>query len=243
MDEKIIVKQYLHLTARPTRFRQPVLLTGLLLLSGLSNNLMAQDSPSYRFGAFPHMSSSHVEKKYAPVALAFSKLLNKPVRLGTATDMDKFRNRVIRGDFDIALIPPLDIVPIVDKGGYIPLARKPSNPATIVVSIDSALKQVEDLQGKTVGLPEGTPVSIILQLTLRERGFTGDKNIHFQDVKNVQACLHKLLLKLVDACGSPSGIGIGLKMFQNKMGRKFRVIMQTQAFPHMLFVAHPRLPF
>lgn len=174
------------------------------------------------------------------MAVAFSKLLKKTVKLGTASGMDKFRHRVKKGDFDIALIPPLDIVPIVDEGGYIPLARRPSKAASLVVINDSAFEHVEDLQGKTIGLPAGTPVNIIIQLTLREQGFVGDKIIHFKEFNNVQACLHKLKLKSVDACGSASGVAI--KMFQKKMGVKFRAIMKTRAFPHMLLVAHPRLP-
>jgi len=216
-----------------------VLLSGLLVLFGYSKTLTAQETSIYRFGVFPHMSPLRIERKYAPVALAFGTLLKKPVKLSTATKMDKFRDRVMKGTFDIALIPPLDIVPIVDEGGYIPLARRKSTPASIVVTEDSSIKKVADLQGKTLGLPDGTPVNIILQLTLNDRGFVGGNAIDFKLFNNVQACLHKLLLKSVDACGSASGTAI--KMFQNKMNIKFREIMQTEAFPHMLFVAHPRL--
>jgi len=240
MNESEIINFNRYLTIKRVPFRQLALLSVLFLLGGF-NNLMAQEAAVYRFGVFPHMSSTHMEKKYAPVAVAFAKLLKKPVKLGTASSMDKYRNRVKKGEFDIALISPFDIVPIVDKGGYIPLARRLSKPASIVVTKDSAIKQVEDLQGKIIGLPAGTPVSIVLQLILRERGFVGGKLIHVQEFINVQACLHQLLLKSVDACGSPSGIGIGLKVFQNKMGIKLRSIMKTRAFPHMLFVAHPRL--
>jgi len=216
-----------------------VLLSGLLVLFGYSKILTAQEISSYRFGVFPHMSPLRIEKKYAPVALTFGELLKTPVKLSTATEINKFRDRAMKGAFDIALIPPLDIVPIVDEGGYIPLARRKSTPASIVVTNDSSIKKIENLQGKTLGLPDGTPVNIILQLTLKDRGFVGGHAINIKLFNNVQACLHKLLLKSVDACGSASGNAIN--MFQNKMHVKFREIMQTEAFPHMLFVAHPRL--
>lgn len=214
-------------------------LTGLFVFAVFSNNLMAEEAQGYRFGVFPHMSLNHVEKKYAPVALAMRHLLNKPVKLGSASEMIKFRDRILKNEFDIALIPPFDIVPVVDEAGYIPLARRPSKPASIVVMEDSEIIQLDDLQGKTLGLPAGTPVDIILQLLLREQGYVGDKQILFKKFHNVQACLHKLLIKSVDACGSPTDIDIGLKIFTNRMGVKLRSIMQTQAFPHMLFVAHP----
>jgi len=241
MNKITIINFYPYLTNKPAQFRLLTLVSVLFSINGFSNILMAQEETAYRFGAFPHMSSTHVEKKYAPVAVAFGKLLNKSVKLATASSMDKYRNRVINGDFDIALIPPLDIEPVVDEGGYIPLARRPSKPASIVVINNSIIKHVKDLHDKTIGLPAGTPVNIILQLKLRKLGFVNNKNIHFKEFNNVQACLHKLLLKSVDACGSPSGVGIGLKMFQKKMEIEFREIMKTEAFPHMLFVAHPRL--
>lgn len=235
------IYSYEYLTNKFSRLRLLTLVPVLFSIHGFNNILMAQEETAYRFGAFPHMSSTHVEKKYVPVAVAFGQLLNKTVKLATASNMDKYRNRVINGDFDIALIAPLDIEPVVDKGGYIPLARRPSRPASIVVTNDSIIKHVEDLHGKTIGLPAGTPVDIILQLKLRALGFVNNKNIHFKEFNNVHACLHKLLLKSVDACGSPSGVGIGLKFFQKKMKIDFREIMKTEAFPHMLFVAHPRL--
>ena len=216
-----------------------LMLSGLLVLFCYSTTVTAEEKPGYRFGVFPHMSPLRIEKKYAPIAMFIGKHLNKPVKLSTATQIDKFRERVKKGDFDIALIPPLDIVAIVDKGGYIPLARRKSSSASIVVNEDSSIKKAEDLQGKTLGLPEGTPVNIIIQLTLKDRGYTGDKAINFKSFNNVQACLHKLLLKSVDACGSASGTAIN--MFQNKMNVKLREIMETESFPHMLFVAHPRL--
>ena len=215
------------------------LLAGLLMFFGSSQTLMAEENTAYRFGVFPHMSPMRIENKYASVALSFSELLKRPVKLGTAKGIDRFRERVLDGAFDIALIPPLGIVSIVDEGGFIPLARRKSKPASIVVTEDSIIKQAADLQGKTLGLPEGTPVNIFLQLTLNDKGFVGDKSISFKLFNNVQACLHKLLLKTVDACGSGSGAAIN--MFQHKMDIKLREIMRTNAFPHMLFVAHPRL--
>ena len=216
-----------------------LLLFGLFVSSGVVDVLHAQEAPGYHFGVFPHMSTVRMEQKYAPVATAFGQLLGKPVQFGTASDFDKFRTRLKKGEFDIALISPFDIVPVVDEGGYIPLARAPSRPASIVVINDSPLQQLADLRDKTLGLPAGTPVNVILQITLDEQGLVKDQGIHYRDYATVPACLHQLLLKTVDACGSASGIG--LVIFQNKMGVKLRELMTTQPFPHMVYVAHPRL--
>ena len=129
---------------------------------------------------------------------------------------------------------------MVDEDGYAPLARRQSKAAGIYVREDSLIGKMSDLKGKVVGLPSGTPVEIILKLTLQDQGFTPDIDIQFKDFRNVQGCLHKLRLQEVDACGSTSGEGV--LMFQKRMKTALREVMTTVPFPHMLFVAHPRVP-
>ena len=201
---------------------------------------LATEKAAYRLGLFPYLPPVRLEKNYAPMAADFASILGRPVQFSTANGFDKFRTRLSNGDFDIALISPLDIVPVVDDAGYIPLARRSSKPASIVVLEDSALQQVVDLRGKTIGLPTDTPASIILQLTLRDEPLLANHTIHFKEFTNVLACLHQLLIKTVDACGS--GSGAALRLFQKKMAVKLRVLMKTEAFPHMLFVAKPVVP-
>ena len=227
---------YFNWVFKPVSYLQVAVFAAALFATNIS---IAAAPDKYQLGVFPHMSSTHVERKFAPVAHALSELLNKPVRLGTATDIKKFQKRVLKGDFDVAMIPPLAIVPVVDKGGYIPLARRESTAASVVVLNDSTLKSIDDLKGKSLGLPAGTPVNIILRLTLEDKGFIKNKNIHFKTFNTVQACLHKLLLKKIDACGTASGTAIN--MFEKKMGARVRNIMDTEPFPHMLLVANPKM--
>lgn len=241
LRDLIIIPSYPHLWANKGIYEYLLLISGLLFPTVINCNVNAVEETSYRLGIFPHMSTIRLEKKYSPIAVSFSKILNKPVRLGTATSLKKFRSRLKKGDFDVALISPFDIVPVVDMAGYIPLARRPSTSAAIIVIEDSLIKNTGDLLGKKIGLPEGTPVSIFLQLSLKEQGFVKGRDIFFQNFKNVPSCLHQLLLNKVDACGRASGVG--LKMFQNKTGIRVREIIKTRTFPHMLYVAHPRVPY
>ena len=214
-------------------------LSGLGHASGIPLT-QAEERPSYRFGVFPYMPPARLEKAYAPVAAAFGRALGRPVQLGTAGEIDKFRIRLKKGDFKIALIAPMDVMRFVDEGEYIPLARRPSHPASIVVLEESPLQQAADLRHKTLGLPPaGWPPSVIIQLMLNEQGLMKDRDIRLRYFTNVVACLHQLLVKTVDACGS--GGGAALKVFQKKMGVNLRVLMKTPSYPHHLFVTHPRL--
>lgn len=225
------------------RLRFALLLGGLWLLcaTGLQASPHAESSTVYRLGVFPYLSPTRIEQAYAPLAAAFGELLDRPLRLGTAKNLESFRARVLRGDFDIALVPPFAVVPLVDHRGYIPLARRPSNPASIVVLINSSLKRIGDLGGKTLGLPPArSPASVIIWVDLDKQGLQASKHFQTRYFPSTPACLHNLLVNRVDACAT--GGGAGLRSFERKMGVKLRTLYRTEPFPHMLFVTRPDFP-
>lgn len=213
---------------------------GLWLLCGAAPQ--ADERPAvYRFGVFPYLSPTRIEYAYAPLAAAFAERLGRPFRLGTAKDFESFRARVLRGDFDIALVPPFAVVPLVDQRGYRPLARRPSSPSRIVVLINSPLKHVADLRGKVLGLPPvRSPANAIIRVDLDERGLRVDRDLQARHFPSTPACLHNLLVNRIDAC--VTGGGAALRSFERKMGVKLRTLYQTRPFPHMLFVARPGFP-
>jgi len=201
----------------------------------------AETPPAYRFGVFPYLSPTRIEQAYAPLAAAFAELLGRPLRLGTAKDFETFHARVLRGDFDIALVPPFAVVPLVDQRGYTALARRPSNPLRIVVLINSPLTHIGDLRDKTLGLPPAhSLVNVIIRVDLDERGLWAGRDFQARHFPSTPACLHNLLVNRVDACAT--GGGAGLRSFERKMGVKLRTLYQTQRFPHMLFVTRPGFP-
>lgn len=225
------------------RIRLALFFSGLWLVcaSGLQANPHAESHTVYRFGVFPYLSPTRIEQAYAPLAAAFGELLGRPLRLGTAKDPDTFRTRVLRGDFAIALVPPFAVVPLVDHGGYVPLARQPSSPARIVVLINSSLKQTDGLRGKTLGLPPTrSPASVIIRIDLDKQGLLAGTDFQARYFPSTPACLHNLLVNRVDAC--VTGSGAGLRSFERKMGVKLRTLYRTEPFPHMLLVTRPGLP-
>ncbi len=230
-----------HLTSFRIRFA--LFFSGLWLLcaSGLQADPQAESQMVYRFGVFPYLSPTRIEQAYAPLAAAFGELLGRPLRLGTAKDPDAFRRRVLGGDFDIALVPPFAVVPLVDQGGYVPLARQSSSPARIVVLINSSLKRTDGLRGKTLGLPPArSSASVIIRVDLDEQGLLAGTHFQARYFPSTPACLHNLLVDRVDAC--VTGGGAGLRSFERKMGVKLRTLYRTEPFPHMLFVTRPGFP-
>ncbi len=220
-----------------------MLLCGLLFLFSGATPAKTPNDPSsvYRLGILPYLSTSRIEQAYAPLAAAFAKLLGRPVRLGTAKDVEAYHQRMLKNDFDIALVPPFAVVPLVDERGFTPLARRPSHPSRIVVLINSPLKQVNDLRHTTLGLPPAhSPVNAIIKANLSTQGLHAGQDFQTRHYPSTPACLHNLLVNRVDACASDGDAG--LRTFERKMGVKMRTLYQTEAFPHMLFVTRPGFP-
>ena len=197
--------------------------------------------PVYRFGVYPYLSISRLEQAYAPLAAAFAEQIGQPVRFGTARDLPSYSQRVLQGDFDIALVPPFAVVPLVDERGYVAIARRPSQPSRIVVLINSPLKTLADLRGTTLGLPPlYSPVNAIIHIALDRQDLHENEDFRAQHFPSTPACLHRLLVNRVDACAT--GGGASLATFERKMGVKLRTLFETEPFPHMLLVTRPDFP-
>jgi len=226
---------------RPGPAIRRALLCVMLLFAAAPRADSGNASPVYRFGVYPYLSIGRLEQAYAPLAAAFGELLGHPVRLATARDLESYSQRVLHGDFDIALVPPFAVVPLVDERGYAPLARRPSQPSRIVVLINSPLKRVSDLREATLGLPPlHSPVNAIIHINLDRQGLRAGEDFRARHFPSTPACLHKLLVNRVDACAT--GGGASLSTFERKMGVKLRTLFQTEPFPHMLLVTRPDFP-
>lgn len=199
-----------------------------------------QHDEAYHFGILPYLSPARIEQAYAPLAAAMAREIDHPLRINTALDLASYNQRALRGDFDLALVPPFSVVHLVDERNYIPLARRPSRPARIVVLINSPLKKLDDLRDTILGLPpQPSPVNLIMRINLERQGLQAGEDFLTHHFSSTPACLHKLLVNRVDACATS---GAGLRTFERKMGVRLRTLYQTRPFPHTLLLARPDMP-
>ena len=78
---------------------------------------------SYHLGIFPYMAPRQTIKYYGPIAVDFEHALNKPIKLESQRSFTDFTQALALHAYDIALIQPFDYPEVVEKQGYIPLAR------------------------------------------------------------------------------------------------------------------------
>ncbi len=75
----------------------------LCVLLGWPAALLAQP---LRLGVAPYLSTRSLLVESAPLKDFLADRLRQPVSIGTAANPGKFVQRMIRGDFDVALLPP-----------------------------------------------------------------------------------------------------------------------------------------
>lgn len=201
----------------------------------------ASGGTPYIMGVFPFVPTANIEGIFAPLAAELSRSLGRPVKLRTAPSFEKFADELKNRSFDIAFVQPFDYVDVSGQDGYLPLAaRNDILTSHIVVKHDSSLRNLQDLRGKSIGMPpKVAAVSFLNRLSLKKAGLTPDKDIKLVYLASHQACLQQLMIGTVAACGvSPAGV----RLAEMQLKTEFRLIHESPPIPTPLFVVKSSLP-
>jgi phosphonate transport system substrate-binding protein len=201
----------------------------------------AEEEPSYSFGVFPFLPASRLVGTFAPIAAEVGQALHRRIHYQSASTFEKFMTRLEAEEFDIAFVQPFDYVRLGGPVGYIPVARRrESLSAVFVVREESAALTLVDLKGKTIAMaPEVAALSYLGKAALLEAGFQPGADVTIKYMQDHHSCLQQVVIGTAEACvtGRPA-----LRLFENAMNLKLRILHETPAIPQMLFIVHPRVP-
>ena len=217
-----------------------ILLGIALLITGSS--VTADEPDHYRFGVFPFMPMAALIKYYNAVSKDFTKIVNKRVIAQSRPTFKLFAEEIEKETYDIIFIQPFDY-PKAYRHGYRPLARRSDNlDAIIVTKIDSDIKSIKDLVGKTIANPpDESAISIVIEKEFKKAGINGKKDIEMIYTGNHFACMQMVLVGKADACSTTSPVLQRWETTQLK-SKKLHVIHQATGVPHALYMAHQRVP-
>lgn len=228
--------------------RYPVSVFALfLILSLLTPPVELQASSAeavaaeYTMGVFPFIPTASIEGIFAPLAAEISRATGRPIKLRTTTSFEKFMDELRSRSYDIAFIQPFDYVDIAKPGGYLLLAaRNDRLTSHIVVKQDSSIKTLKDLKGKSLGMPpKVAAVSFMNLVAIKKAGLRPEHDVKIIYLASHQACLQQMMIGKVDACGvSPPGV----RLVEQQMKTRFRLIHETPEIPSPLFVIKKELP-
>lgn len=210
-------------------------------LISVSAPLAAPAEKEYRLGIFPYLAPRQTIEFFGPVATSMGHALNHPVKLSTQPSFTDFTRAVDAQVYDIALINPFDFPSVVEKRGYLPLAQL-SVPlvSQFYVRDDSTYRSLQDLRGTTIAMPPAESANARMTL----RALYDNKLVPGQDVElhyfnSHDSCIQQVWSGSASACGTARPV---IQVFEQRMQAKLRPIYDAPAIPHILFVAHPRVP-
>jgi len=187
------------------------------------------------------MSNSRMQKLFSPLKLKLDEALDTKVSISTAKGFEAFSEELDEQKYDLAFIQPFDYPWLHDKHGYIPLVKRNAPlEAIVLVKKENEYKSLNDLKKKRIAvISEKAAIIRIFRHSLKEKGMDLDKDFSLVPSKNNFTCMQMLLVDKADACVTLTRAKHWFEM-QKKI-RPFETIYKSRAYPHTLFVIHPRV--
>jgi ABC-type phosphate/phosphonate transport system substrate-binding protein len=192
------------------------------------------------FGVFPYLPALRIGREFGPLAQALAGLCDRPVSLQTKSGFPAFRQRLLEGHYDVALLHPFLYADAREEQDYRPLGRLAEDLAAIVVAAhERPLERFADLRGEVLAVPPRlSAVAQLVQYELRRDGLDGEGGVQLAYHRTKAACLYAVANGTAAACALPGFALSQLDLLEPiRMTPKF----STATIPGILMVAHGRL--
>lgn len=195
----------------------------------------------YRLGVFPFLPALTLDRVFALVVGDLGTGLGRTVHFRTKPNFKAFAEALASGTYDFIFVHPFFYVAAADDLHYVPMARL-RDPLVVVVLArkDSAIENLGDLAGHTLGLPpELAAVSEIALDELETRGMAPGRDPRIRHFQSKMSCLLAVVMGKIDACGLPR---FALAHLELSRSEELKVVHESDPFPSLVFAAHPRVP-
>lgn len=213
------------------------LLTVLLAAFVLPNAFA--DSPTYTVGVVPQFDSRRIVEIWQPILEQVGKRSEIRLVLKASPSIPEFERQFSAGEFDFAYMNPYHLIVAHEKQGYVPLVRDIGRElyGIIVVKKDSPLRDVSELDGKTVAFPAPNALGAAL---IPRAEFSNKYHIRINEryVKSHSSVYLNVALGLADAGG---GVERTLNQQPREVRNQLRILYKTRKVPPHPLVVHPRV--
>lgn len=209
----------------------------LCVLLGWPAALLAQP---LRLGVAPYLSTRSLLVESAPLKDFLADRLRQPVSIGTAANPGKFVQRMIRGDFDVALLPPHFARYMQQTYQYQPVAGVRSDfYALLLVPKDDPARNVADIKGQVLNLPHHLSlVALETGRWLRTLGLDPGRDLqqHFHSTDN------NAVLALIGQRKAASATSRAVfERMPAEIRAQLRILGSTSSALSLVLLASPRL--
>lgn len=192
--------------------------------------------PTYRFGVVPQFEATQLAAIWIPILSELGERTGYSFQLAGSPRIPEFEAAFLNLEFDFAYMNPYHCIR-ARSAGYKPMIRDHGRTLSgiLVVSADSDIQNVKDLEGKTIAFP--APNALGASLLMRAE-LTNKFGIEFKPkyVNTHSSVYLNVMLGEADAGG---GVMSTLKKHQEKRPDRLRVIYETEKLPPHPIVRHP----
>ena len=192
-------------------------------------------------GIVPYLSSRALLIEHAPLKQFLEQRLSLTIHLASAQDPHRFTGRLMRGDFDFALVPPHLARLVQKEHGFLPLqAIKTDFYALLLVNKAEPVNVVADLKGREVHFPHHLSlVSLQVERYLQAQGLVPRQQLKLRYYNTDNNAVLAL-------AGAREGAAATSRTVFERMPQdirsSMRILGSTASVTSLVFVAHPRMP-
>lgn len=216
----------------------------LFWLAGLLAMLpahLAAEPQALEIAIFPYLSTRTLLTHYQPLQAYLEKKLQRPVLLVTTPDFRTFAERTQRGEYRYVITAPHFARLAQKEAGYQPmLVAKANLVAIAVVEKNSPLRNVAELRGKTIAVPD--PLAIVSMLgaqLLHANGLIPGKDVALRPVLSHNSAA----LSVLRGESAAAFISVtALEQMPEEIQNGVRVLAATAGFPNVIYLANAKVP-
>ncbi|MGL4828769.1 MAG: phosphate/phosphite/phosphonate ABC transporter substrate-binding protein [Vibrio sp.] len=198
---------------------------------------LAHSSP-LTFGVVPQQSPEDLAKRWVPILETLSENSGVALEFQTATTIPEFEKRIMDGKYDVVYMNPYHYTFFHEQLGYMAFAKQKDQKlqGIIVVSRDSPITSIKELDGKTLAFPSPAAfaATIIPQATLKNEGI----QIESQYVSSHDSVYLNIANGFFVAGG---GIQRTFNTAPKEVTNQLRILWESPKFTPHAFAYHPRL--
>lgn len=197
--------------------------------------------PPLQMGLLPYLSSERLFEYFLPMKDYLEAKLKRRIVLSTAPDFKTYVQRAARGEYDIYQTAPHFALLAEVENGYRRVGKLTRElDGDVIVGLNSPMQRVEDLRGRIVITPDALAITSMLgEHLLKDHGLNPGR-----DYRLVRANSHNNAILTVHHGGADAALTSAavFEQLAPEIRRELRVLAKTRKVPHMMVMAHRRMP-
>lgn len=188
----------------------------------------------------PFLSARTLVTAFQPFSSFLSDKSGQKVLTVTAPNYDQYMQRLLRGEFDIAIIGPHSAQLAVDRAGYLAVLQgEGSLRAILIVSKSSQYHKPSDLKGQLIALPDHLTLTSMLGMEFFRSTDSQVINVRYRynDFHNTAA----MMMLNGEAAAAVIADSALLPMAPD-IRNNIRILAESKPVPQMVLLMHARIP-